>query len=179
MRVLPPRRLASATLCAAFLVGIAGSAAVATDLARERTQVGSPSAVPGADPLLARIKALSDTGSVPAPVRELPEQSLRKGRLTPGEAHRLGEAAKRSVAEAATAAPATAATPTDAATPTTPLTALTPAVPADTPTSAATPSMDPTLSTAASPSMAATTPTAATPSTATGPRLLPRPPTAP
>ncbi|MFF2201987.1 hypothetical protein [Streptomyces sp. NPDC058145] len=176
MRVLPPRRLASATLCAAFLVGIAGSAAVATDLVRERTQVGSPSAVPGADPLLARIKALSDTGSVPAPVKELPEQSLRKGRLTPGEAHRLGEAAKRSVAEEATAAPATAATPTDAATP---LTALTPAVPADTPTSAATPSMDPTLSTAASPSMAATTPTAATPSTATGPRLLPRPPTAP
>ncbi|MEW2254662.1 hypothetical protein [Streptomyces sp. NPDC047869] len=186
MRVLPPRRLASATLCAAFLVGIAGSAAVATDLARERTPVGSRPAVPGAAPLLARIKALSVTGSVPAPVKELLEQSLRKGRLTPGEAHRLGEAAKRSVTEAVTGAP------TAAATPATPLAAMTPVAPADTPTSAATPSMDPasstavspsmdptlstavspsmdpTLSTAASPSMTAV-PSAATPSTATGP----------
>ncbi|MGW0282140.1 hypothetical protein ACWDXT_03395 [Streptomyces sp. NPDC003236] len=149
MRVLPPRRLASATLCAALLVGVAGSAAVATDLAGERTQAGSRSAVPGAEPLLARIEALSGTGAVPAPVRELLEQSLHKGRLTPAEARRLGEAAKRSVTEAATGTPATAATPAA-------------------PTSAPAPSMDPTLSTAASPSMAAAS-GAATPSAATGP----------
>ncbi|MGW5324901.1 hypothetical protein [Streptomyces sp. NPDC004014] len=163
MRALPPSRLASAALCAALLVGIAGSAAVATDLAGERTRTARHPAVPGADALLARIKALSDTGSVPAPAAELLERSLREGRLTPGEAHRLGEAAKRAVTEAATGAPAAATAPAAAA-PAKPLAAMTPTPPAATPTIAVAPSADAPLSTAASPSMTATPP-AATPST--------------
>ncbi|MEV5731804.1 hypothetical protein [Streptomyces sp. NPDC052292] len=163
MRALPTSRLASAALCAALLVGIAGSAAVATDLAGERTRTARHPAVPGADALLARIKALSDTGSVPAPVAELLERSLREGRLTPGEAHRLGEAAKRAVTEAATGTPAAAAAPTAAA-PTEPSAAMTPTAPAATPTNAVAPSADASLSSAASPSMTATPP-AATPST--------------
>ncbi|MEU2551250.1 hypothetical protein ACF1GY_01365 [Streptomyces sp. NPDC014684] len=163
MRALPTSRLASAALCAALLVGIAGSAAVATDLAGERTRTARHPAVPGADALLARIKALSDTGSVPAPVAELLERSLREGRLTPGEAHRLGEAAKRAVTEAATGTPAAAAAPTAAA-PAEPPAAMTPTAPAATPTNAVAPSADASLSSAASPSMTATPP-AATPST--------------
>ncbi|MGV9901356.1 hypothetical protein ACWDU8_02425 [Streptomyces sp. NPDC003388] len=164
MRALPTSRLASAALCAALLVGIAGSAAVATDLAGERTRTARHPAVPGADALLARIKALSDTGSVPAPVAELLERSLREGRLTPGEAHRLGEAAKRAVTEAATGTPAAAAAPTAAAVPAEPPAAMTPTAPAATPTNAVAPSADAWLSSAASPSMTATPP-AATPST--------------
>ncbi|MFF4038987.1 hypothetical protein [Streptomyces sp. NPDC001816] len=58
MRVLPVRRLASTTLCAALLVGIAGPAAVAADSARERTHAGSHSAVPGADALLSQVRSL-------------------------------------------------------------------------------------------------------------------------
>ncbi|MDI1457517.1 hypothetical protein NHG22_27460, partial [Streptomyces sp. ATE26] len=164
MRALPTSRLASAALCAALLVGIAGSAAVATDLAGERTRTARHPAVPGADALLARIKALSDTGSVPAPVAELLERSLREGRLTPGEAHRLGEAAKRAVTEAATGTPAAAAAPTAAAVPAEPPAAMTPTAPAATPTNAVAPSADASLSSAASPSTTATPP-AATPST--------------
>ncbi|GEK04432.1 hypothetical protein [Streptomyces sp. 1-11] len=164
MRALPTSRLASAALCAALLVGIAGSAAVATDLAGERTRTARHPAVPGADALLARIKALSDTGSVPAPVAELLERSLREARLTPGEAHRLGEAAKRAVTEAATGTPAAAAAPTAAAVPAEPPAAVTPTAPAATPTNAVAPSADASLSSAASPSMTATPP-AATPST--------------
>ncbi|MGW2743787.1 hypothetical protein [Streptomyces sp. NPDC001450] len=120
MRVLPARRLASTTLCAALLVGIAGPAAVAADSARGRTHAGSHSAVPGADALLAQVRSLRNVDPVLNPVIDLLEQSLQKGRLTPDQARKLGDAAKEAIAEATAGAPTAPATHTTPATPTTP-----------------------------------------------------------
>ncbi|WP_336114428.1 hypothetical protein [Streptomyces sp. PTD9-10] len=171
MRVLPVRRLASTTLCAALLVGIAGPAAVAADSARERTHAGSHPAVPGTDALLAQVRSLRNADPVLNPVVDLLDQSLQKGRLTPDEARRLGDAAKAAIAKAAAAAPTTPASPTTPAAPTAPASPATPA----TPTAPATPT-DPAMSnTAASPSMSASQSMSASPSRPAAPSLPPDP----
>ncbi|KOV58320.1 hypothetical protein [Streptomyces sp. MMG1121] len=103
MRGLHARRLASTALCAAVLVGVAGPAAVAADSAGERAPSTSQSAVPGAEKLLAQVKALNNSVSVVQPVVDLLNASLQQGKLSPEQARKLGEAARRAIAEAAKA----------------------------------------------------------------------------
>jgi hypothetical protein len=179
MRGLPARRLASTTLCAAVLVGISGPAAVAGDSARERGPSASRVAVPGAEKLLAQVKALSDTGSVPDPVIDLLNQSLTKGKLPADRAGRLGDAAKKSLAEAVAHRQAAPATPTAAATPTataapaahaTPTATATPAVHA-TPTATATPAAHATPTATATPAVHATPTATATPAATAKPSV--------
>ncbi|MGY5106346.1 hypothetical protein ACWC19_38380, partial [Streptomyces sp. 900105245] len=137
MRALPPRRLASTVLCAAVLVGITGPAVVAADSSREHARAASPAFAPAAEKLLAQVRALDHTGTVPRPVIDLLEQSLEKGKLPAAEARRLGDAAKKALAEAAAhpasaVAPSATATPTaSAATPTAPAASTAPTTPAE------------------------------------------------
>ena len=98
MRALPARRIASAALCAALLVGIAAPAAVA---ARERTQPSFRGPVPGADALLPQVKTLGDLGGVLTPVARLLNAVLKAdgGQLPVVEAQKLGDAVKDAIAK--------------------------------------------------------------------------------
>ncbi|WP_406330125.1 hypothetical protein [Streptomyces sp. NBC_00203] len=110
MPVLPAGRIASSALCAALLVGITGTAAVAADSARERSHTASPDArLPGADALLAQVRKLNILGGELTPVTDLLNAVLKadNGQLPAAEARKLGDAAKGALAKAATKAPAT------------------------------------------------------------------------
>ncbi|MBV2357783.1 hypothetical protein KUM39_26070 [Streptomyces sp. J2-1] len=115
MRVLPARRLASTTLCAALLVGLAGPAAVAADLTGDRDHAFSRAldaarpAVPG--DLRERVRSLDDQDATLAPVVELLDQSLEQGRMTLAQAQQLGDAAKAALAQLGAANPALMAMP--------------------------------------------------------------------
>ena len=100
MRALPARRIASAALCAALLVGIAAPAAVA---ARERTHTSFRGPVPGADALLPQVKKLGDLGGVLTPVARLLNAVLKAdgGQLSVVEAQKLGDAVKDAIAKVA------------------------------------------------------------------------------
>ncbi|MGV9344018.1 hypothetical protein ACWDSD_04260 [Streptomyces spiralis] len=109
MRGLSARRIASTALCAAFLVGISGPAALAADSAGEHSRAAAPRAsLPGADRLLAELDGLGDLsrlgelGSRLAPARDLATAVLTSdnGRLAPADAKRLGDAAEDALAEA-------------------------------------------------------------------------------
>ncbi|MEU9476662.1 hypothetical protein [Streptomyces sp. NPDC048191] len=152
MHGLPARRLASTVLCAAVLTGITGPAAVAADSAGERGHAtASRSAVPGAEKLLAQVRALEHTGSVLQPVVDLLKASLQNGTLPPDQARLLGEAAKKAIAEAAVAEPK----PNTPATPTTPAKPATPTTPAK-PAAPATPSLPPKPAASSAPALPAT-----------------------
>jgi hypothetical protein len=101
MRDLPARRIACTALCATFLVGIAGPAAVAADSARERTHAASRGPVPGADTLLAQVKSLGDLGGVLPPVAKLLKAVLKAdgGQLSVAEAQKLADAVKDAIAK--------------------------------------------------------------------------------
>ncbi|MEW2509077.1 hypothetical protein [Streptomyces sp. NPDC046870] len=103
MRDLPVRRLASTVLCASVLLGITGPAAVAADPSRGHDRAASRAPVQTAEKekLLARARALGTAAPALGPVVDLLNQSLEKGRLSAGEAGRLGEAAKQAVVKAA------------------------------------------------------------------------------
>ncbi|MEU0602162.1 hypothetical protein ABZ484_28555 [Streptomyces sp. NPDC006393] len=109
MRGLSARRIASTALCAAFLVGISGPAALAVDSAGEHSRAAAPRAsLPGADRLLAKLDGLGDLdrlgdlGSRLTPVRDLATAVLTtdNGRLAPADAKNLGDAAEDALAEA-------------------------------------------------------------------------------
>ncbi|MEV6290067.1 hypothetical protein AB0M41_06385 [Streptomyces sp. NPDC051896] len=197
MRGLPARRIASTTLSAAVLVGITGPAAVAVDSAHERAHAPSRAPVPGAEKLLAQVKALRSTGSVLNPALDLLEQSLTKGKLPSDQAKRLGDAAKKAVAKAASdptspaptaptapatptlpATPSLPATPTLPAAPTTPVTGTVQSLPTKQPSTATEPSAPAKPSVSAAPSAAAEPSVPATPSTSAEPGV-PAKPTAP
>ncbi|MEU1477041.1 hypothetical protein [Streptomyces sp. NPDC005760] len=112
MRGLPARRIASAALCAALLVAVAGPAAVA-DPAREHTRAASRASLPDAD-TLAQVKSLSDLGGVLTPVTDLLNSVLKadNGQLPADEATRLGTAVKDAIAKVTPTAPTTPVTPT-------------------------------------------------------------------
>ncbi|MFG2571285.1 hypothetical protein [Streptomyces sp. NPDC048481] len=119
MRGLPVRRIASTALCASLVLGLAAPAAMAADgaTARERVAAASDAPVPGSAALLAQGKGLGDLSTVLAPVTQTLTTVLKAddGRLTPGEATRLGDAVKTAVAkitaETAVAPAAPAAVP--------------------------------------------------------------------
>ncbi|MEV5544570.1 hypothetical protein AB0L35_00300 [Streptomyces sp. NPDC052309] len=96
MRALPARRIACSALCAALLAGTTGTAAMASDSAREPNRVVSP------DTLLVQVRHLDARGGDLAPVADLLNAVLTtgEGRLPGAEARRLGEAAKRAVDDA-------------------------------------------------------------------------------
>ncbi|MFE2075588.1 hypothetical protein [Streptomyces misionensis] len=152
MRALPARRLASTVVGAAVLAAVTGPVAVAVsaDSTGDRADTGtSRASLPGAAKLLAQVRAMDRSGSVPKQVVTLLDRSLTEGRLPAAEARRLGDEAKKALERAAaagtlanpTAPAATPATPTaPAATPTAPAQpAATPTAPAATPTAPATP----------------------------------------
>lgn len=103
MRVLPARRLASSALCAALLVGIAGPAATAADLGRERGHAASPDArPPTAGTLRDQVRKPDAAGDALTPVADLLNTALRTdgGRPPAAEVRKLGDAAKRALADA-------------------------------------------------------------------------------
>ncbi|WP_306189974.1 hypothetical protein [Streptomyces sp. MK5] len=111
MRGLSARRIASTALCAAFLVGISGPAALAADSAGGHNRVAVPrTSLPGADRLLVELNGLGDLsrlgdlGGRLTPVRDLATAVLTtdNGRLAPADAKKLGEAAEDALAEAST-----------------------------------------------------------------------------
>jgi hypothetical protein len=167
---LPARRLASSVVCAALLAGITGTAALAADSAGEPDRAASRSPVPGADKLLAQVRALDNTGSVLQPVVDLLKQSLTKGRLPADQARALADAAHAAVARAAAQAqPAGPATPTAPAATT----------PAATPSAPATPTVaEPAAATPTAPALPAKPSTPAAPSVPTAP-ATPAKPSAP
>ncbi|MFF3360773.1 hypothetical protein [Streptomyces misionensis] len=163
MRALPARRLASTVVGAAVLAAVTGPVAVAVsaDSTGDRADTGtSRTSLPGAAKLLAQVRAMDRSGSVPKQVVTLLDRSLTEGRLPAAEARRLGDEAKKALERAAaagtlatpTAPAATPATPTTpAATPTAPAQpAATPTAPAATPTAPATPAQPATPSVAPS-----------------------------
>ncbi|MFG3205382.1 hypothetical protein [Streptomyces sp. NPDC048192] len=185
---LPARRLASSALCAALLAGITGPAALAADSAGEPDRAASRSPVPGADKLLAQVRALDNTGSVLQPVVDLLKESLTKGRLPADQARALADAAHAAVARAAAqaqpagpATPTAPAAPTPAATPSAPAaptaaepaaaTPTAPALPAK-PSTPAAPSVPTAPATPAKPSAPVTAPAAAKPAAAAAPAAL-------
>ncbi|MFI7503457.1 hypothetical protein ACIBVL_34305 [Streptomyces sp. NPDC049687] len=113
MRGLPVRRIASTALCATLGLGIAAPAAVAADAARDRGAAASRVTVPGADALLTQTKSLGELGTALIPVTDLLDTVLKadKGRLTPDQATKLGDAAKDAIAKIDAAASVTAASP--------------------------------------------------------------------
>ncbi|WP_333737906.1 hypothetical protein [Streptomyces sp. IBSBF 2806] len=115
MRGLPVRCIASTALCASLVLGLAAPAAMAADgaAARERVAAASDAPVPGVAALRAQGKGLADLSTVLAPVTETLNTVLKAddGRLTPGQATRLGDAVKTAVAKITAAAPAAPAAP--------------------------------------------------------------------
>ncbi|MCQ9134897.1 hypothetical protein KMS84_29530, partial [Streptomyces sp. IBSBF 2807] len=110
MRGLPVRRIASTALCASFVLGLAAPAALAADGAapRERVAAASDAPVPGVAALLAQGKGLGDLSAVLAPVTQTLTTALKAddGRLTPGQATRLGDAVRTAVAKISAETPA-------------------------------------------------------------------------
>ncbi|MER6343106.1 hypothetical protein ACWC10_08795 [Streptomyces sp. NPDC001595] len=134
MRRLPVRRIATTTVCAALVLGIAGPAAVAADHERTRTTVQEP--VPEAAALLTQNQSLAGLGIVLTPVTDLLDAVLKadNGQLSSADAARLGDAAKESIAKVQEAAPAAqpaAGLPQAPAAPAVPAVPSTPAKPAD------------------------------------------------
>lgn len=127
MCALPAWRIASSALCATFLVGIAGPAAMAADSAREHSHAASPGArLPGTDARLEQLRKLD--GGEFAPIADLLQAVLKadNGQLTAAEARKLATAAKQVLAEMAAkvrmdtpaptaSAPATEVLPSDPA----------------------------------------------------------------
>ncbi|WP_329410043.1 hypothetical protein OG802_12485 [Streptomyces sp. NBC_00704] len=115
MRGLPVRRIASTALCASLVLGLAAPAAMAADgaTARERVAAASDAPVPGSAALLAQGKGLGDLSTVLAPVTQTLTTVLKadEGRLTPGEATRLGDAVKTAVAKITAETPVAPAAP--------------------------------------------------------------------
>ncbi|MDX3113751.1 hypothetical protein [Streptomyces scabiei] len=115
MRGLPVRRIASTALCASLVLGLAAPAALAADgaAARERVAAASDAPVPGVAALRAQGKGLADLSTVLTPVTETLNTVLKAddGRLTPGQATRLGDAVKTAVAKITAATPAAPAAP--------------------------------------------------------------------
>ncbi|MDF3297583.1 hypothetical protein [Streptomyces tropicalis] len=106
MRGLPARRVASTALCAALLVGVTGTVAVAGDAFRDREQGAAPGAsVPGANELLSEVQSRPELHGELAPVSDLLTAALTAdhGRLSPARAEKLGAAAKAAPARAARA----------------------------------------------------------------------------
>jgi hypothetical protein len=114
MRALPARRIASTALCATLLLAIAAPAALAAEghSDRERAHAASHAPVPGADALVAQVKALGEVGDVLSPVTELLDAVLKadSGQLSPVEANSLAKAVQTAVAKIVAAAPAASAT---------------------------------------------------------------------
>ncbi|MER6786883.1 hypothetical protein ABT330_20085 [Streptomyces sp. NPDC000658] len=121
MRGLPVRRIASTALCASLVLGLAAPAALAADggTARERVAAASDAPVPGVAALLAQGKGLGDLSTVLAPVTQTLTTVLKAddGRLTPGQATRLGDAVKTAVAKITAETPAVPAVPAGPAAP--------------------------------------------------------------
>ncbi|MEH0470384.1 hypothetical protein QA943_16230 [Streptomyces sp. B21-097] len=124
MRGLPVRRIASTALCASLVLGLAAPAALAADgaAARERVAAASDAPVPGVAALRAQGKGLADLSTVLTPVTETLNTVLKAddGRLTPGQATRLGDAVKTAVAKITAATPAAPAVPAAPAAPAAP-----------------------------------------------------------
>ncbi|MCQ9182204.1 hypothetical protein KMT30_24795 [Streptomyces sp. IBSBF 2953] len=133
MRGLPVRRIASTALCASLVLGLAAPAALAADgaAARERVAAASDAPVPGVAALRAQGKGLADLSTVLTPVTETLNTVLKAddGRLTPGQATRLGDAVKTAVAKITAATPAAPAVPAAPAAPAAPAPAAPAVVP--------------------------------------------------
>ncbi|MFF3662071.1 hypothetical protein [Streptomyces olivochromogenes] len=116
MRALPARRLASSVLCASLLLGISGPVALAADRDSARGHTHAAAPVPGADALLAQVKALGGIAGVLAPVTDLLDAALKaeNGQLSADQAAKLAQAVKDAIAKAAAAAPVPPATTTPA-----------------------------------------------------------------
>jgi hypothetical protein len=130
MPAFPARRLASSALCAALLLGVTAPAALAADVARERTQEAAP--LPNTEALRGQVKQLNELSAVTTPVTALVNAAVNadNGQVPAAEATRLGNAAKAAIAKAAT----TMASVTLPAS-TTPAAPVTPAVPSAPPAS--------------------------------------------
>ncbi|MGP4045615.1 hypothetical protein [Streptomyces sp. 2A115] len=109
MRVQPTRRIATSALCAALVLGAAGTAlANAPDSEGGVARTVSRAPVPKADALLRQSEALGDLGTVLAPATNLLNAVLKadNGQLSKEEAKKLGDATKGAIAQAKDAAPA-------------------------------------------------------------------------
>lgn len=97
MRALPARRIALGALCAALLAGLTGPAAMAAGPAAEHDRAASSAA------LLAQVGTIDGEESGLTPVVDLLKAVLETddGRMSSGEAGKLGDAAKEALAEAA------------------------------------------------------------------------------
>ena len=110
MRGLSTRRIASAALCAALLVGITAPAAMAADSTRGRSHAAAHAPVPGTDAQLARVKSLGNLGGSFTPITKLLNTALKadNGQLSAAQATRLVNATKQAVTRVT---PKAAATP--------------------------------------------------------------------
>ncbi|MEU6495882.1 hypothetical protein AB0D09_29330 [Streptomyces sp. NPDC049097] len=107
MRDLPARRLATTSLCATLVLGMAGPTAVASDHGSSRdviqvTESHPPtSPVPGADAFLTQVQRVAGADGTVAPVTDLLNAVLAadNGRLSADKAAGLGKAVKDAIAK--------------------------------------------------------------------------------
>ncbi|MFJ1736377.1 hypothetical protein [Streptomyces sp. NPDC088254] len=100
MRGLPPvRRIASCTLCATLVLGIAAPTALAVDGETTREPTVAAPAAPGVDVLLRRLDGLSSLGAVLTPVTGLLTSALPSEQrpMTPDQVKQLSDAVRQAL----------------------------------------------------------------------------------